>query len=112
MYPYSFSCEEPVPDEEDLAEVSLGASRALRNVFGKIYQTGKSCEVTFPSSGSPIDYSYHSSPSKIKWSFSIELRDTGTYGFLLPPNQIKPTAMEFMAATKDLLDFVGKKEKK
>lgn len=30
----------------------------------------------------------------IKYAFSFELRDTGRYGFLLPANQIIPTAQE------------------
>jgi len=55
MYPFSFSCDQMVPDEEDLAEVSLGASRALRDVHGRVYQTGKACDVSpsfspFPNS--------------------------------------------------------------
>ena len=32
--------------------------------------------------------------------FSIELRDTGLYGFILPPDQIIPTAEESWAFHK------------
>ena len=32
--------------------------------------------------------------------FSIELRDTGLYGFILPPEQIIPTAEEAWAFHK------------
>ncbi|EPQ04720.1 Carboxypeptidase B2 [Myotis brandtii] len=34
----------------------------------------------------------------IKYSFTIELRDTGKYGFLLPKSFIKPTCREALAA--------------
>lgn len=33
----------------------------------------------------------------IPYSFGMELRDTGEYGFLLPPEQILPTAEETWA---------------
>ena len=33
----------------------------------------------------------------IPYSMAMELRDTGMYGFLLPPNQIIPTGEEVWA---------------
>lgn len=38
----------------------------------------------------------------IKYSFTIELRDTGTYGFLLPPEEIRPTCLEALSAVKEI----------
>lgn len=35
-------------------------------------------------------------------SFTVELRDTGRYGFVLPPNLILPTCEENWAAIKAL----------
>ena len=34
------------------------------------------------------------------YTFALELRDQGRYGFLLPTNQIMPTGMETFAAIK------------
>ena len=39
----------------------------------------------------------------IKYSFGTELRDTGRYGFLLPANQILPTAREYFEGIKALV---------
>lgn len=36
----------------------------------------------------------------IKYAYTVELRDKGTYGFLLPAAQILPTARETFAAVK------------
>lgn len=36
----------------------------------------------------------------IKYAYTIELRDQGTYGFTLPAHYIIPTAQEAMAAVK------------
>lgn len=34
----------------------------------------------------------------VKYAFTLELRDAGRYGFLLPANQIVPTGTETWAA--------------
>jgi len=34
----------------------------------------------------------------IKYAYTFEVRDTGKYGFLLPPEEILPTAQETMKA--------------
>ena len=34
----------------------------------------------------------------IKYSYALELRDNGTYGFMLPQEQVIPTAEEVWAA--------------
>lgn len=47
--------------------------------------------------GSSIDWFYQ---EKIVGAFGYELRDTGTYGFKLPANQIIPTGVELWAACK------------
>lgn len=36
----------------------------------------------------------------IKYAYTVELRDDGTYGFLLPASQIVPTGKETFAAIK------------
>jgi len=41
--------------------------------------------------------------SKIKYSFAAELRDTGDNGFILPPDQIRPSGEEIWAGVKYLL---------
>lgn len=35
--------------------------------------------------------------TKAKYAFTIELRDTGSYGFILPPSQILPSGEETFA---------------
>jgi hypothetical protein len=46
-------------------------------------------------SGDSVDYAYE--VAKANFSMTVELRDTGDYGFILPPEQIKPTGEEFWA---------------
>jgi len=50
------------------------------------------------NSGGSKDYTYGA--LKIKYSFALELRDRGRYGFLLPANQIVPTGIETFEGIK------------
>lgn len=53
------------------------------------------------NSGTTKDYVY--GVLRVRYTFAIELRDKGKYGFLLPPNQIVPTATEFFEGLKALV---------
>ena len=58
-----------------------------------------------PASGGTIDWTYNQG---IKYSYTFELRDTGRYGFLLPANQIIPTAQETWLALMAIMDHAYK----
>ena len=55
-------------------------------------------------SGSSVDWTYGA--EKIKYSYGVELRDTGKYGFLLPADQIIPSGKETLEALKALCTYV------
>ena len=44
--------------------------------------------------------------SKAKYSFTAELRDTGMNGFVLPADQILPSAVEAYAGVRYLLQNI------
>ena len=44
--------------------------------------------------------------SKIKYSFAAELRDIALNGFVLPPDQIRPSGEEIWAGVKYLLEKI------
>ena len=50
------------------------------------------------TSGGSDDWTY--GKLGLVYSYALELRDRGRYGFLLPANQIIPTAKETFAAIK------------
>ena len=56
---------------------------------------------TDPAAGGSEDWTY--GKLGVKYSFSVELRDTGRYGFLLPPDQIIPTGEETFEGLKALV---------
>lgn len=101
MFPYGYSCTKVAPDDAELRTLSTGFATALRAVYGTRYTTGPSCTTIYATTGASDDWSYD--VAKIKYAFSAELRDTGSNGFLLPANQIRPTGAETWAGVKYLL---------
>uniref|UniRef100_A0A3Q3N2E3 Carboxypeptidase A4 n=1 Tax=Mastacembelus armatus TaxID=205130 RepID=A0A3Q3N2E3_9TELE len=102
MYPHGYSCNN-VPDQPELDSVGKAAVQKLASLYGTSYKVGSICKIIYQASGGSIDWSYDVG---IKYSFAFELRDTGRYGFLLPANQIIPTAEETWLALKHILEYV------
>ena len=59
------------------------------------YEIGCIPCVLYDASGSATDWA--AGAAEIPYAIAMELRDTGSYGFLLPPSQIIPTGEEIMA---------------
>lgn len=78
--------------------LARGAASAIENVYGTVFDSGPICTTIYQATGGSVDYAYD--VSKIKYSFTAELRDTGANGFVLPANQILPSGIESWAAIK------------
>ncbi|KAI4286888.1 MAG: hypothetical protein L6R35_003857 [Caloplaca aegaea] len=120
LYPYSYSCVTTPPTLENLEELAIGLAKAIRLTDGgEEYGVTAACEgsVTVSSTadnkgpprtrmesggGSALDWFYHE--LKVKYSYQIKLRDTGSYGFLLPSKNIVPTGKDALAA----MEYMGK----
>ena len=59
------------------------------------------CHFTDIESGTTKDYIY--GHLHVRYTFSMELRDTGKHGFLLPRNLIEPTARETFEGIKAMI---------
>ncbi|KZM22272.1 metallocarboxypeptidase [Ascochyta rabiei] len=121
LYPYSYSCTEEPPALEDLEELAVGLAKAIRiSRRGHAYKVTSACEGNVmwssdkkqpsvlprieSSGGSALDWFYHE--LKVKYSYQIKLRDTGSYGFLLPKENIAPTGEEMLDAVLYLGRFM------
>ncbi|KAI0696615.1 hypothetical protein BC835DRAFT_1405907 [Cytidiella melzeri] len=106
--PFSYSCKKTPKDAEDQLEAALGASRAIKAAHGTPFTTGSLCSLLYKAPGNVVDYMY--AKAGIKFSYAVHLRDTGTYGFVLPPEWIRPVGEETANMIKSLAGFVvGKK---
>lgn len=99
LYPWGFTPQLP-PDDEALSDIAGQMSGAIEAVHGSPYQPGPFNTRLYPASGVAIDWTY----AQGLQSYLIELRDRGHYGFLLPPDQILPTAQEAWAGFVQLVE--------
>ncbi|KFP80490.1 Carboxypeptidase O, partial [Apaloderma vittatum] len=92
LTPYG-STTKPPTNNEELMLVAEKAAAALMGKYGTSYKVGPTSLVLYNNSGSSRDWAHMIG---IPFSYTFELRDRGTHGFLLPDNQIQPTCEETM----------------
>eukprot|EP00112_Aurelia_sp_Birch-Aquarium-sp1_P006038 Seg1675.1 transcript_id=Seg1675.1/GoldUCD/mRNA.D3Y31 product="Carboxypeptidase A2" protein_id=Seg1675.1/GoldUCD/D3Y31 len=97
MTPWGYTRRYP-RDYSEMMRVANIAVRALRSMYGTYYRAGTSSNIIYATSGGSDDWTY--GKLGLVYSYALELRDRGRYGFLLPANQILPTAKETFAAIK------------
>ncbi|XP_048196546.1 carboxypeptidase B2 [Perognathus longimembris pacificus] len=99
LFPYSYNNSKS-KDHEELSLVASEAVRAIETINKNIkYKHGRGAETLYLAPGGSDDWIYDLG---IKYSFTIELRDKGRYGFLLPERFIKPTCVEALAAVSKI----------
>ena len=72
----------------------------MEAVHGSVYEAGCIPCLLYIASGGTLDWTL--GELGVKYSYGLELRDTGTYGWLLPEDQILPTAEEIWAYHKSI----------
>ncbi|KAF1973766.1 hypothetical protein BU23DRAFT_505937 [Bimuria novae-zelandiae CBS 107.79] len=95
MYPYGYTCSGTLPNAASYASLAKGAVAALKAVHGTTFTAGPICSTIYQVSGASVDYALEN--AGVKYSMTVELRDTGTNGFVLPAAQIKPSGEETWA---------------
>jgi extracellular matrix protein 14 len=103
LFPYAYTCGVEPPNLEKMEELALGLAKSIRLFSGESYSVKAACRGAVtdsntekamriePTGGSAIDWFYHELGAH--YSYQIKLRDTGSYGFLLPSDQIIPTGV-------------------
>jgi len=105
--PFSYSCKKTPPDAEDQLELASGAAHAAQKAHGTWFTTGQLCSQLYRAGGNIVDYMY--AKAGIKYSYAIHLRDTGTFGFALPPQWIRPVGEETAEMVRYLAKFIHDK---
>ncbi|XP_076377356.1 carboxypeptidase B isoform X1 [Megalopta genalis] len=97
LYPWGYDRRVP-PDYADLENVGRDMAMAMRKAGGEnsAYTVGNSATTLYAASGGSDDWA--KAILKMKYTYTIELRDTGKHGFVLPSRYIIPTAKEALAA--------------
>ncbi|XP_027504934.1 carboxypeptidase B2 isoform X2 [Corapipo altera] len=102
LFPYSYTTNRS-KDHDELDSLAKKAAKAIRRTTKETYRPGPGAQTIYLAPGGSDDWAYDLG---IKYSFTFELRDTGTYGFLLPSQEIKPTCLEALSAVKEIAKHV------
>ncbi|XP_070577619.1 carboxypeptidase B-like [Ptychodera flava] len=101
MSPYGYTRDlPPEPDYTKQIEANERCAAAIEAVHGTIYATGTIANTLSLANGNSAEWGYDN--QSIVLSHAVELRDTGEHGFLLPEDQIQPTAEETFEAVKEI----------
>ncbi|OWA50153.1 Carboxypeptidase B [Hypsibius exemplaris] len=104
MWLLPWGYDSSVPDDfEDLRQMGLRATAALKALYGVSYRVGSSTQLLGAAAGATDDWG--KSKGMIKYSATVELRDQG-YGFTLPPSQIIASGEETFAAINVVAQIV------
>lgn len=104
LAPVGYNCTTYIPNLGQHLQIAHRAARAIRQVEGVQFTYGPSCPLLYPSTGYSADYAYE--VGKAKYAYLIELRDTGKYGFVLPPEQILGSVKEQWEGIKVILSYL------
>ncbi|KAI1739922.1 hypothetical protein F4680DRAFT_458916 [Xylaria scruposa] len=100
LTPYGYSCSAKAPNQSKQDSLARSVGTAIAQVHGTRFTTGQTCSTLYATAGGSNDYFTDVTTAELAWA--IELRDTGTYGFTLPANQIIATGEESYAGQKYL----------
>jgi len=95
MRPYGWTTAK-CPDEVALKIIGDGVAYEIEDQSGYMYSSIRSIDL-YITTGTASDWYYQ---EEIWGAYTIELRDTGKYGFVLPPAQIIPTGEEILASMR------------
>jgi carboxypeptidase A2 len=104
LSPYGYDCNLRPENDAQHQSIAQRAAAAIRAVSGTAYTTGPSCSTLYATTGSSTDYT--DVTGNATYSYTYELRDKGTYGFVLPANQIQLTVRETWAGLVSMLKEV------
>ncbi|XP_064546531.1 zinc carboxypeptidase [Drosophila montana] len=103
LSPYGHTEEEFPENYDDLQEIGAAFAGAIKNlVYGTDYVYGSTASTLYVASGSSVDWVFNELDKKV--GYTIEFRDKGNFGFVLPPAQILPNCDELMAGMVALID--------
>lgn len=107
MYPWGYTSAR-CPDDAEFDDLTTQMADLIKSVHGMTYLHGPVYTTIYPAAGVSVDWVYGGNlPGRKIMAVTIELRDTGQWGFLLPKEQIIPTCEENLPAALAQGDWVS-----
>ncbi|MFM7809209.1 MAG: M14 family zinc carboxypeptidase, partial [Planctomycetota bacterium] len=90
LWPWGYTST-PCADQSSFSKVGTAMHDAILASAGHDYLAGPVYTTIYPASGGVNDWAYGALG---QLSYCVEVRDTGTYGFVMPASEILPNARE------------------
>lgn len=103
LYPWGYTSDLP-EDWRDLDSLAQDAADALFRVHHKHYKVGSVTHVLYEAAGGSDDWA--KGVAGVKYSYTLELRDKGHYGFVLPATEIIPSGEETFEGFMVVANFI------
>lgn len=100
LYPWGYARRDTL-DKKDLHNLGVKGAQAVKFLSGRKYSVGSAAKMLYPAAGGSDDWAKGS--AGIKYSYTIELPDTGRYGFILPASKAKGVGQEAVALAKAMI---------
>jgi len=97
LWPYGYDYNALPDNWQEIKKLAEDAADALYQVHGTVFDPINSADL-YPAAGASDDW--YLGGLGTRYAFTTELRDTGYYGFVLPPEQIIPSGEELFAGMK------------
>ena len=93
LWPYGYDSTEPEgPAGEIHRNLGEGIAAAIESINGRVFDPQPAHDL-YLASGTSLDWAWDDAGV---YAFTYELRDTGEFGFVLPPDQIIPSGNEIL----------------
>ncbi|PAA94784.1 hypothetical protein BOX15_Mlig026911g1 [Macrostomum lignano] len=103
LHPFGYAFGVNPNNVAELLSAAQTGARALQSVNGRRYTVGHSADLLYPAAGGSDDWAISIG---IRYAYTLELPDTGRYGFVLPPAQIVSVGRETLAGLAAFLRAV------
>jgi len=101
LWPFGYENGGPYPENvEEIRGLADDAVKALEAVHGTVFENINSADL-YPAAGAADDW--YKGVLKARFAYTVELRDTGRHGFILPEDQIQPSGEELWEAERVVL---------
>ncbi|KAK4007992.1 hypothetical protein OUZ56_013151 [Daphnia magna] len=100
LIPWGYAVEYPA-DYNEMRDLAKAAASKFRRYK---YTVGNSADLLYPAAGGSDDWA---KSIGIKYSYTVELADTGRHGFILPASFIQPVCEDFFPALEVFVDKVA-----
>merc|ERR1712037_515957 len=103
LWPYGYDYGAYPENYKEVQQLAIDASDALFQVHGTVFDPINSADL-YPAAGASDDW--YKGVLGTRFSFTTELRDTGSHGFILPKDQIIPSGEEMWAGFEVVINRI------